>query len=82
MSNCYTQETVMQLIKSCPFCGSQKVEVCRTNPEACWIRCARCGADAPSTSKRKRAIAIWNKRPKAKVFSAKIVDDQDVESSV
>jgi len=27
-----------ETIKCCPFCGSHEVQVCRTNPDACWIR--------------------------------------------
>lgn len=40
--------TTMEKIKPCPFCGAKKVEICRTNEAACWVRCDRCGADAPS----------------------------------
>ncbi len=63
--------------KPCPFCGSKKVEVCRTNENACWIRCARCGADAPSNPSRKEAIRIWNSRPVVIGFS-KIVEDDEI----
>ena len=66
----------MEKIKPCPFCGLKKVEICRTNPQACWVRCYNCGADAPSDSNRKIAIRIWNKRPVAIGF-AKIIDDQE-----
>lgn len=65
-------------IKSCPFCGSLKVEVCRTNPQACWIRCFLCGADAESHRSRAGAIANWNRRDPASL-SAVIVSDDDKE---
>lgn len=67
----------MEKIKPCPFCGSKKVQVCRTNENACWIRCGRCGADAPSDPLRKVAIRIWNKRPKVDGF-AKIEWDDEI----
>lgn len=67
----------MEKIKPCPFCGSKKVEVCRTNENACWIRCWKCGADAPSNRLRKIAISIWNKRPKVDGF-AKVVEDDEI----
>lgn len=67
----------MEKIKPCPFCGSKKVDVCRTNENACWIRCGRCGADAPGDPHRKVAISIWNKRPKVEGF-AKIEWDDEI----
>lgn len=51
-----------EVIKCCPFCGSHSVEVCRTNPEACWIACDECGAEAQSAKHRKDAVANWNRR--------------------
>ena len=68
-----------EFIKCCPFCGSRKVVVCRTNENACWIRCGKCGADAPATSQRKRAIAIWNKRYEAGTKTSKIIADDEVQ---
>ena len=65
----------------CPFCGSVEVEICRTNPNACWVRCAQCGADAESARTRKEAVANWNRRS-CKVCShmpAKIISDDDLE---
>lgn len=52
----------MTTIKCCPFCGSHDVQVCRTNPGACWIRCDDCGADSESHRTRKGAISNWNRR--------------------
>ena len=66
-------------IRTCPFCGSTKVEICRTNEFACWVRCAECGADAPSAAKREDAIGIWNFRPKIDL-PAEIVEDMDMRS--
>jgi Lar family restriction alleviation protein len=70
----------MVALKPCPFCGSKKVEICRTNEWSCWVRCARCGADAPGGKDRKEAIKIWNRRPKAE-GQAKIISDLDKEFS-
>ena len=50
---------------SCPFCGSQLVELCNTNQWAYWVRCAQCGADACSAKNPKKATANWNKRAPA-----------------
>jgi len=68
----------MEKIKPCPFCGSKKVVVCRTNPDACWIRCENCGADACSDAVRKKAIAIWNRRPKRDGFAKIVYDDEAI----
>lgn len=59
----------------CPFCGHLEVEVCRTNPKACWIRCASCGADAESAPKRKGAFSNWNRRSVAR--EGRMLDDDD-----
>jgi Lar family restriction alleviation protein len=65
-----------EIIKCCPFCGSDEVEVCRTNKNAYWIRCGECGADAESHRTRKRAINNWNRRIYNDIPST-ITDDQD-----
>jgi len=52
-------------LKCCPFCGSHKVEIARTNGSACWVVCDRetgCGAASESHADRKRAIENWNRR--------------------
>lgn len=65
-------------ILPCPFCGCVEVEVCRTNPRACWIRCAGCGADAESNRTRKIAIENWNRRfPDYNLTEAVIISDDD-----
>lgn len=56
-------------IKPCPFCGSKTVDICRTNENACWVRCARCWGEAPSNADRKVAIGLWNRRPKFDGFA-------------
>lgn len=63
---------------ACPFCPSWEVEICRTNPNACWVRCAQCGADAQSHRTRTGAIANWNRRHNS-LLRASIVSDDDRE---
>uniref|UniRef100_A0A6M3LT12 Putative restriction alleviation protein n=1 Tax=viral metagenome TaxID=1070528 RepID=A0A6M3LT12_9ZZZZ len=65
-----------EVIKPCPFCGSLRVSLCRTNSNACWIRCDKCGADAPSNPFRKKAITIWNRRPKTNGVAIITLDDE------
>ena len=50
---------------SCPFCGSQTVELCSTNQWAYWVRCAECRADADSAKNPKQATLNWNRRSPA-----------------
>lgn len=66
-------------IKSCPFCGSKKIEVSRTNWESCWINCGnyRCGAESKSHPTRAGAIRNWNRRAKLTTTKTKIVFDMD-----
>lgn len=64
-------------LKCCPFCGSDEVIVCRTNPYACWIRCSECGADAEHGETRIEAFANWNRRIKGDQKYAKIVEDDE-----
>lgn len=68
-------------IKSCPFCGSKKLEVARTNPNACWITCANdnCGAESKSHPTRAGAIRKWNRRYKAATTETTIVYDMDAK---
>ena len=68
----------MEHIKDCPFCGSVSVDICRTNPNACWVRCAECGADAPSHRTRTGALKNWNTRD-GLGYTATIRDDDDKE---
>ncbi len=65
------------IIKCCPFCGNHGVEVCRTNKNACWIRCSECSAETESDKTRMGAISNWNKRYYDDT-PAKIVHDDEV----
>lgn len=64
--------------RDCPFCGSDKVDVCRTNPNACWIECHECFAGTSSHRTRTGAFANWNRREGNNV-TASIVQDDDME---
>ena len=66
-----------EVLKCCPFCGADEVVVCRTNPDACWIECAECGATAESFPTREGAFANWNRRANCGDISTKIVEDDD-----
>lgn len=66
-------------MKSCPFCGSKELELCRTNENACWVRCAKCGAESPSAKKRDDAIAVWNTRVESNDNAVFVEDDENVE---
>lgn len=63
----------------CPFCGGFEVDICRTNPNACWVRCANdeCGAETNSDRTRSGAIANWNRRSLPSLQTASIRDDDD-----
>lgn len=67
-------------IKPCPFCGSKRVNITRTNENACWIECARnsCGAESEHDASRAGAIRNWNRRKHVK-GSAAVVWDMDKE---
>jgi Lar family restriction alleviation protein len=67
-----------EYIKCCPFCGSVKVDVCRTNENACWISCAKCQASTDSHKTQKGAIKKWNMR---NTPEAVIVYDDEVEDN-
>ena len=64
-------------IKPCPFCGSHEITICRTNDQACWIRCEECGADAESSPAREEAIEIWNCRVEDDGEETVVTFDQD-----
>jgi len=67
-----------ELILTCPFCGHDEIVICRTNKNACWVRCDNCGTDGKVFSKRKDAIKFWNKTF-LRTDDAHIIDDQDKE---
>jgi len=64
-------------IKPCPFCGSKEVDICRTNKQACWIRCHKCEAEGNCAEKREDAITEWNKRVDVEGYASIIVDDEN-----
>lgn len=68
-------------IACCPHCGSSKVNVCRTNEDACWIECAdeRCGAQTASRKTRRGAIDVWNSRMPPRTAYAVVIEDDDAE---
>jgi Lar family restriction alleviation protein len=66
-----------EFLLGCPFCGSDEVEIARTNPHACWVECAHCGVGSPCHRHRKAAIRIWNTRASFVSSQATITDDDD-----
>jgi Lar family restriction alleviation protein len=67
----------MEKIKNCPFCGSKHLEIARTNINACWVECDKCGAQTKSDPTRKGAIKNWNRRATVTTTQTRIVYDQD-----
>jgi transcription elongation factor Elf1 len=65
-------------ILTCPFCGGIKVNICRTNANACWVECVYCFAQTDSRKTRRGAINVWNKRVRI-TCEAWINDDDDKE---
>lgn len=62
---------------SCPFCGSRRLALCRTNENACWVECADCWGKAPSAAEQVDAVRIWNTRHAP--ASAQFVEDDEAE---
>ncbi len=48
-------------VLDCPFCGGLP-EMCNTNQHAYWLRCEKCGADAPSKKTPIGGVGMWNNR--------------------
>ena len=63
-------------IRFCPFCASLRVDICRTNKNACWVECSDCGARTQSHKHRESAIALWNTRA-VNYPLADILDDDE-----
>lgn len=78
MNNPTNQMEAKEIILACPFCGCQSVNICRTNPRACWVECDTCNAQTSSAKTRKAAIANWNCRTGP--MQASIIHDMDKES--
>ena len=53
-------------VRACPFCAGTDVEVCRTNENACWLRCEMCGIDGPTHATLRDAVRAWDSRPPQK----------------
>ncbi len=68
-----------EYIKPCPFCGSKKVCICRTNKNACWVECYECEASTKSRKRRSDAIMQWNVRTPIKPIYAEAVVEFDDE---
>lgn len=66
-----------ETVLSCPHCPSTEVVIARTNPNACWVECANCGAKAASAPTRAEAVANWNRTVKR--VQATVVDDGDTD---
>ncbi len=64
-------------LKCCPFCGHNKVDVNRTNKNACWISCCNCEAQSEYHATRKIAFANWNRRKEIKKYAVIEWDDED-----
>ena len=47
---------------SCPFCGSDQIEIVEFVPES-WVTCRSCYAQSDSATRRNTAITKWNTRP-------------------
>ena len=64
-------------IKTCPFCSSPEVELCRTSLNGCWIECASCGARTLSDPLRAEAIKNWNNRSLITGYATVVADDEE-----
>lgn len=69
-----------EILNCCPFCGSQKLRLCRTNPGACWVKCDKCEAEAPSHAYRGVAITLWNHRIANAPHKAAFVSDDELNT--
>jgi len=63
-------------ILNCPFCGSHRVDICRTNEDSCWVECTWCGCHLSSGRLRSEAIKQWNTRARTIGYSQIINDDE------
>lgn len=62
-------------VKTCPFCGGKKVEICKTNDRAYWVSCLKCPAEGIPASTRRAAIQRWNKRAKTEGIAKIVMED-------
>lgn len=59
-----TLEDSTDSLETCPFCGSQQIEITEwdENVHAFWVSCDTCGATGPNGITEAEAIERWNKR--------------------
>ena len=76
------KEKPLEEILACPFCGADKVEICRTNKNACWVTCAECGAESEHAKKRVDAIANWNRRYFERGLATVTWDDEVLDAVI
>lgn len=63
-------------LHTCPSCGSEKLELCRTNKNACWVQCCRCDTRTGAHKTRQGAIAKWNARTDNQAVALFVFDDE------
>jgi len=61
------KQTLKELLKPCPFCGSKKLMMDTglsgaDDSKLFWIVCNECYSSGPAYDKKSAAIARWNKR--------------------
>ena len=49
-------------LKSCPFCGSTKIELNDPDIPTRWVGCENCGAIGPDAKSDREAVELWNNR--------------------
>ena len=56
------------ILESCPFCGSDNIELNSTRPgtekipRVCWVNCNNCDATGPDSGFPEEATVLWEKR--------------------
>jgi Lar family restriction alleviation protein len=48
------------MLRACPFCGSDNLDLGRTNPRSWWVGCEDCGAAGSTRPTRGAAADSWN----------------------
>lgn len=76
------RRTKMEELKSCPFCGSNDVTMCKVYPSS-YARCRVCGAEGGLRGSHDEAAAAWNSRTDAKGLVVRLnVSDEQVRRMV
>lgn len=52
----------MEKLEPCPFCGTEDIELDKTDGGYFWVKCNECGCQLWGENTSKLAIGIWNKR--------------------